>query len=101
MLPRAARGRLEADTLIDIGHESLIRQWKQLSAWVEDEADPRGCTGGCATRRDCGSGQAGLWSNPDLARAVQWKERANPTEAWASRYGQPGDFTRAMKFLRE
>lgn len=29
------------DTIIDISHESLIRQWKRLSEWVEAEAHDR------------------------------------------------------------
>src|SRR5262249_39589992 len=29
------------------------------------------------------------------------RQRANPTEAWASRYGQPEEFARAMRFLSE
>ena len=28
---------LAGDTIVDISHESLIRQWKQLSEWVETE----------------------------------------------------------------
>jgi tetratricopeptide (TPR) repeat protein len=31
-------GPLSDDTRIDISHESLIRQWKQLSSWLETEA---------------------------------------------------------------
>src|SRR5262249_58770263 len=29
---------LEADTVIDISHESLMRVWERLQAWVEEEA---------------------------------------------------------------
>jgi hypothetical protein len=95
-------GLLEADTLIDIGHESLIRQWGQLAAWVDEETDSSRVYG---RLRDTAvlweARQAGLWSNPDLTRAVRWRERVNPTEAWAARYGQPDDFARAMRFLTE
>ena len=31
--------RVGAETWLDISHESLIRQWDRLQAWVEDEAD--------------------------------------------------------------
>lgn len=94
-------GPLEPDTLIDIGHESLIRQWKQLSAWVDEEAQSARVYGRLReTARLWEAGQAALWSNPDLGRAVQWKERATPNEAWATRYGQPEDFARAMRFLQ-
>src|SRR6185437_10973902 len=32
---------LTSDTIVDISHESLIRQWKQLSEWVEAEGRAR------------------------------------------------------------
>ena len=32
---------LHEDALVDISHESLIRQWKTLRKWVEEEADSR------------------------------------------------------------
>jgi YD repeat-containing protein len=93
-------GPLEGDTLLDIGHESLIRQWKQLSSWVDEEAESAVMYIRLRdTARLWDAGQAGLWSNPDLARAVQWRERAAPNEPWAARYGQPGDFQVAMRFL--
>jgi hypothetical protein len=93
-------GPLEADALIDIGHESLIRQWKQLAAWVEAEADSATTYGRLRdTARLWEAGQAGLWRDPDLTRATEWKARANPNEGWAARYGSSEDFTRALRFL--
>jgi hypothetical protein len=35
----ATVGELTEHSIIDISHEALIRQWKQLSQWVDDEAD--------------------------------------------------------------
>jgi hypothetical protein len=32
---------LDDDKLIDISHESLIRKWKRLGKWVEEEAESR------------------------------------------------------------
>ena len=32
---------LEGDSVIDISHESLIRQWGRLRTWVDEEADSR------------------------------------------------------------
>lgn len=32
------RQKIDDETAIDISHESLIRQWKRLRAWVENEA---------------------------------------------------------------
>ena len=87
-----------AETWLDISHESLIRQWDRLRGWVEDEADSAE-----VYRRlhqwaaRWSEGQAGLWGTPDLELALDWKDRARPSPAWASRYG--GDFDLAMRFL--
>ncbi|MCH8039803.1 MAG: hypothetical protein IH977_05585 [Nitrospinae bacterium] len=89
---------LNENTLIDISHESLIRQWKTLRKWVEEEADSRVTylrIVDAAIRRQEGSG--GLWRNPELSLAVKWKEVSKPNETWASLYG--GHFPQAMKFL--
>jgi hypothetical protein len=34
-----SEGSLEPQSLIDISHEALIRQWARLTKWVEEEAD--------------------------------------------------------------
>ena len=31
-------GPLDKHTLLDLSHESLIRQWRRLAGWVADEA---------------------------------------------------------------
>lgn len=93
-------GPVDDDTLIDIGHESLIRQWKALAQWVDEEAESAIVYARLRdTARLWEAGEAGLWRNPDLERASLWRNRAQPTEAWAARYGTPGDFALAMTFL--
>jgi hypothetical protein len=91
---------LTADSLIDISHESLIRNWKRLKGWVDDEARS------AATYRRLAEtatlyyqGQAGLWRDPDLQIALEWRERIEPNEAWARRYHS--GFKAAMSFLEE
>ena len=42
-------------------------------------------------------GEAGLWRNPQLQRALDWRTRTKPTPAWAERYDP--DFEVAMDFL--
>ncbi len=32
---------VSSDGVVDISHESLIRQWPRLQAWVREEADSR------------------------------------------------------------
>src|SRR5207249_2103623 len=95
-----ATGPLADDSLVDIGHESLLRQWKQLAGWVEEEAESAAMYVRLRdTARLWQTNEAALWADPDLGRALQWRQRMNPTEAWASRYGLSGDFALAMRFL--
>ena len=79
---------LEGDSVIDISHESLIRQWGRLRTWVEEEAESRATylrlVEAARLRR---AGKAGLWGEPDLTYARQWQEREAPNAAWAERYG--------------
>ncbi|HEY3139286.1 MAG TPA: hypothetical protein VGL29_24915 [Blastocatellia bacterium] len=91
---------LTLDSLIDISHESLIRNWQRLQEWVDDEAR-------CArTYRRLAetavlykAGEAGLWRDPDLQMALNWQDRIEPNEAWARRY-HPA-FDAAIGFLRQ
>jgi len=89
---------LSADSVIDISHESLMRVWERLERWVDDDADSAQMY-----RRIVESallyegGQAGLWRDPDLQIAEEWREREKPTESWAARYHAA--FPGAMRFL--
>jgi WD40 repeat protein len=91
---------LEPETVLDISHESLIRQWGRLQGWVEHEASSAEMYRRLAqTAALWGGRKAGLWGTPDLELALDWKDREQPNAAWARRYG--GDFGLAMRFLRE
>jgi hypothetical protein len=91
---------LEGGSVIDISHESLIRQWGRLRSWVEEEAESRATYLRLVeAARPRGAGRAGLWGEPDLTFARQWQEREAPNAAWAERYG-PG-FEDAGAFLRD
>lgn len=90
---------LTADTAVALSHDSLLRNWRQLREWVEQEAKS------AETYRYLRQtaylweqGKAALWKSPDLDRAMQWKEQERPNEAWARRYG--GDFAITMTFLQ-
>ena len=92
---------LGPETLLDIGHESLIRQWRLLASWVEEE-------GRSAlmyrrlnqTAQLWKAGEAAPWRNPDLERALRWEQAQQPSPPWAIRYGSPEEFALAMDFLR-
>jgi len=90
---------LEPDRVIDISHESLMRVWKQLRLWAEEESDSarryRRLAETAALEK---GGKAGLWRDPDLQLALDWKEEREPTRSWAHLYG--GDFESAIDFLQ-
>jgi hypothetical protein len=91
---------LEADRVIDISHESLMRIWERLKVWTEEEVQSAGLY--CRLSETAAlhaAGKAGLWDDPDLQFALAWQEREKPTAAWAALYG--GGFDRAMDFLAE
>jgi hypothetical protein len=109
-LTPAAGAPLDADSLIDISHESLIRGWKgrenengekekRLNEWVEEEARSARIyvrlADTAVLHRD---GQAGLWRDPDLKLALDWQEKHRSNRHWARRYHL--EFDLAMDFLR-
>ncbi|MGD8725646.1 MAG: AAA family ATPase, partial [Desulfobacterales bacterium] len=94
----AAGEPLYPNTVLDISHESLIRQWERLNEWVELEAKSAENyrfleqTALLWKKR-----RAALWGTPNLENALAWKEMEKPTPTWAERYG--GNFELAMDFL--
>jgi len=92
---------LAPDTVIDISHESLIRQWRMLREWVEREARSAALYQRLRLAAQLWPKDAALWRNPDLERALDWEREEHPNLAWAQRYGTENEFDRAMKFLRE
>jgi hypothetical protein len=91
---------LDAESTLDISHESLIRQWQTLNTWVEAEAESARQyqrLEDAAKRRRQRAG-AELWRGVDLENARVWKEHEKPTAAWAARYGDA--YQLAMDFLK-
>jgi WD40 repeat protein len=92
--------RLDGDSLIDISHESLIRNWERLKTWVEEEARSARIYRRLAeTAVLYQRGEAGLWRDPDLQLALDWRDESKPNETWARRYHS--EFKTAMDFLDE
>ena len=91
---------IEDNTVIDITHESLIRQWSKLGQWVVAEARA------AETYRVIES-RARLWKeNKDdlltassLANATSWRNQQKTNDAWAARYGNSFDL--ALEYLTE
>ncbi|HKH46320.1 MAG TPA: AAA family ATPase, partial [Thermoanaerobaculia bacterium] len=102
----------EGDPVIDISHESLIRNWDRLRKWVTEEADSaanyRRLEEATALYRQ---GKAGLWGDPQLQFALDWRG-ANPINRdWAQRvrrsdffqitqWERPG-FDQVLQFLEK
>jgi WD40 repeat protein len=87
----------QTEALVDITHESLIRQWSRLREWARQEA---------ADRKDyeefAGSAATDLprkiWlRGGHLDRAEEWLNK-RLTEGWARQYG--GDYQQTVKFIR-
>jgi energy-coupling factor transporter ATP-binding protein EcfA2 len=91
---------LKAESLIDISHECLMREWKRMKDWVEDEArSVRIYRRLAETAKLNLKGEAGLWRDPDLQRALDWQTKSHLNEHWAARYDQ--HFKEALAFLEK
>ena len=100
LLTPAVDVALGAETIIDISHESLIRQWGTLRKWVREEFLAAETYRHVETTAKLWQrGEAALLTMPYLGLARAWRERERPNRAWAARYGDGFDL--AMKFLDE
>ncbi|MGH6767580.1 MAG: tetratricopeptide repeat protein [Xanthobacteraceae bacterium] len=84
---------ISPDTYVDISHESLIRQWKKLSEWLE--AEGRAAQQWRRLIDRYGTGE--LLRGRELANLVAWRRETKPNAAWAKRYG--GDYSAVISFL--
>ena len=97
LMPPSAT-ELTSSAIVDLSHESLMRCWTRLIAWATEEraaADFYLRASRGAVRYAAGT--AGLWRDPELQLAEQWREETTPTAAWAHRYDER--FDEAMAFL--
>ncbi|HYG01537.1 MAG TPA: hypothetical protein VD927_03780 [Chryseosolibacter sp.] len=94
----AANVPLNGESLIELSHESLMRIWKRLANWVEDEFESaqmyKRLSEAAAMYQ---IGKTGLWRPPDLQLALNWQKKQRPTREWAQRYDET--FERAVVFL--
>src|SRR4030095_10239043 len=94
-----ADAKLDGESLIDISHESLIRNWKRLRDWVDEEARSARIYRRLAETAELHrKGEAGLWGDLDLQLALDWQEENRPNQYWARQY-DPG-FETSMAFLQ-
>jgi energy-coupling factor transporter ATP-binding protein EcfA2 len=86
---------------VDIAHESLIRQWRRLADWVQEEATSRRLFTALADAADGWASERrvrSLYRGPELTEVLQWWKTQQPTAVWAG--GDAERFTRARRFLR-
>jgi len=89
---------LDKNSMLDISHESLMRVWERLSEWVQEEVDSsqlyqRITESALWFEQE----KAGLWRDPDLQIAVDWRNKIQPNAAWASLYNDA--FESAIQFI--
>jgi energy-coupling factor transporter ATP-binding protein EcfA2 len=92
------------ETLVDVSHESLIRQWHTAKAWAETEADKlRYLRNLIAWARNWGEKDR----SPDFLKRrgeleviqIRWAKEA-PTADWARRYSLQEELLRVEQYLR-
>lgn len=90
--------KLNNDCVIDISHESLIRQWQTLQKWVEDEAENAKTYQRLEDRAlEWQKGKTDFLQSPELEIYQQWWRGYKPTKLLVSRYGE--SFLLAQQFF--
>jgi tetratricopeptide (TPR) repeat protein len=93
-----ANTALTSRSVIDISHESLMRCWRRLQTWTEEErASAEMYQRISQASAWFAGGAGGLWRDPELELGLQWRAQNRPTAPWARRYD--ANFERAMNFL--
>lgn len=98
LLTPAHNNPIDAKSMIDISHESLMRIWVRLKNWVDDEAEAVQMYTRLAEAATMYQvGKAGLWRPPDLQLALNWQAKHKPTLVWGQRHNPA--YERTMIFL--
>ncbi len=75
------------EKIIDISHESLIRQWDTLGEWVDEEAEfANNYKQLDEARRLHDAQKKDLLSGSELHLALDWFNKFQPKAVWANRY---------------
>ena len=83
LTPPESVKNVTGDTIIDISHESLMRQWDRLNEWIRKEqrsADKLVWLSESVTN------QREYLRGWDIEDALHWKENQKPNLEWANRY---------------
>jgi len=86
------------DQVIDISHESLIRQWNTLSQWVDEEGESaENYLQLAEATKMHKQKKKDYLSGSELQLALEWRETAKPSATWANRYKE--GFEECMEYL--
>lgn len=90
-------------TLVDISHESLIRQWTTLAKWVDEESESaKAYERLTESALQHQNNEGDLYTGADLLRVRSWHDKipkGNAGKVWSQRYNQ--NFEAAIKFLED
>ncbi|MGM9488120.1 NACHT and WD repeat domain-containing protein [Ideonella sp. YS5] len=89
---------LKTNPVIDISHESLMRQWRRLIDWANAEHGAR-----TLLLRLCDAADRGaeLWRGRELEEALEWEQRTKPSAAWVGLCLRLSDGTAVWQSARE
>ena len=75
---------------VDLSHECLMRQWRQLRQWMAQERDNAAQFRRLAEAQEKEK-EEGLLSGPPLATLIEWRDSFRPSLFWAERYSSVRD----------
>jgi WD40 repeat protein len=88
------------DELIDISHESLIRQWGTLNLWVDEEAESGKIVQRLTeSQRLYEKKEKDLLTGNELQLILQWYITFSPGRVWAERYSS--SYEKSLEYLRQ
>ena len=90
----------ENDLIIDISHESLIRQWNILNAWVDEEAESCKLYLRLSESADLyHENKKDLLTGNELHQVLEWYHTFQPGKSWAQRYDF--NYEKNIQYLKE
>lgn len=93
---------LGPDSVIDVGHESILRQWDTAARWIKEEEEVFTLYRRLQqAAQDWDSEQGALWRGPGLERAVEWRTKIEAIPGWPMRYAGASQLEAVLRFLRE
>lgn len=99
MPPESKSKTINPETVIDISHESLMRVWKRLGIWVDEEAESSAQYKRLVENAErYQQKKSKLMTGPELSLMRKWQRERQPTEFWAEQYKKDG-FDSAIAFL--